>query len=95
MTPHTRVSFDFRLIPGRMFSSLVEDNGGSSQQPGGKVNFYRQKEGYYCCCHRSNSISTSSGETVWHCKKKDLHPPDARMGFPWTVTDWDIFWKKK
>jgi hypothetical protein len=67
----TRVSLDFRIIPGHMFHSLK--CGGS--QPGGVRDVYRQKEGYYSRCRKE--------ETQWE-RDGELQSPDARYGFPWT-----------
>ncbi|KAL7538270.1 hypothetical protein ACHAXR_009528 [Thalassiosira sp. AJA248-18] len=71
----TRVSLDFRLIPGPMFHAL--SCGG--KQPGGVRDVYREKEGYYsrCCFKKNGSVSG------WD-REGPLQIPDARFGFPWT-----------
>ena len=90
-TNYTRVSIDFRLIPGPMFHSLK--CGGS--YPGGKVDVYRRKTGYYShCTIDDDKSSSSSSKEVWK-RSGELLVPDARNGFPWTVKDWDKFWKKR
>ena len=72
----TRVSLDFRIIPGHMFHSLK--CGGS--QPGGVRDVYRQKEGYYSRCYKQG---TQAATPVWE-RDGPLQVPDARYGFPWT-----------
>lgn len=67
----TRVSLDFRIIPGSMFHALK--CGGS--QPGGVRDVYRQREGYYCRCFLEKDDWVRDGK---------LPTPDARFGFPWT-----------
>jgi hypothetical protein len=85
-TDLTRVSLDFRLIAGPMFHALQCGGG----HPGGKVNVYRQKDGYYSKCARA---PRSSANSSW-VREGPLLQPDPRTGFPWTVKDWDKFWKK-
>ena len=82
-TNYTRVSIDFRLIPGPLFHSLK--CGGS--YPGGKIDVYRNKLGYYSQC-------TLDDDSVNWKRKGPMLSPDARNGFPWTVKDWDQFLKK-
>eukprot|EP00584_Thalassiosira_punctigera_P007179 CAMPEP_0172536504 /NCGR_PEP_ID=MMETSP1067-20121228/8260_1 /TAXON_ID=265564 ORGANISM="Thalassiosira punctigera, Strain Tpunct2005C2" /NCGR_SAMPLE_ID=MMETSP1067 /ASSEMBLY_ACC=CAM_ASM_000444 /LENGTH=865 /DNA_ID=CAMNT_0013321593 /DNA_START=47 /DNA_END=2641 /DNA_ORIENTATION=- len=74
-TDFTRVSIDFRVIPGPMFHTLK--CGG--KRSGGVRDVYREKEGYYnrSCCKNSGS------ESVW-VREGSLQVPDARFGFPWT-----------
>ena len=69
----TRVSLDFRILPGNMYSALK--CGGS--MPGGVKDVYRQKEGYYTRCFRQEINATWERDGV-------LLSPDARCGFPWT-----------
>lgn len=73
-THTTRVSLDFRIIPGSLYDSLK--CGGSV--PGGKKDVYRAKKGYYNLC-----CKTTDG--VW-IRKQALHSPlgDPRFGYPWT-----------
>jgi cytidyltransferase-like protein len=80
-TLHTRVSLDFRIIPGHLYDSLK--CGGS--QPLGQMDVYRQKEGYYAKCRR---VVSSSGSEKWE-RDGSFVKPDARCGFPWTVKNWD------
>ncbi|KAL7500939.1 hypothetical protein ACHAWT_009697 [Skeletonema menzelii] len=70
----TRVSLDFRIIPGHMFHSLK--CGGC--HTGGVKDVYRQKEGYYTRCYSSNL-----DKSTWE-RDGPLQEPDARYGFPWT-----------
>lgn len=81
-TDESRVSLDFRLIAGPMFDKLK--CGGS--HPGGKTDVYRQKDGYYSKCNKVDGSWIREGPML---------APDARTGFPWTVRDWDKFWKKQ
>jgi len=76
MTNYTRVSLDFRVITGPMFDAL--SCGGDLK--GGQVDVYRRSPGYYNCCRKRDGIWYREGE---------LLKPDARVGFPWTVKDWD------
>jgi hypothetical protein len=85
-TDLTRVSMDFRLIAGPLFDALA--CGGSEQ--GGQLDVYRNKPGYYSCCRK---VEEADGSVSWK-REGPLLPPDARIGFPWTVKDWDKFWKK-
>lgn len=75
-TDLTRVSLDFRIIPGPMFHML--QCGG--KRPGGVRDVYREREGYYnrCCLIEKGQTS------VWD-REGPLHTPDARFGFPWTA----------
>jgi len=72
----TRVSLDFRIIPGHMFHLLK--CGGSS--PAGARDVYRQQEGYYARCYK---LGTETVKPVWE-RDGQLQAPDARCGFPWT-----------
>ncbi|KAL9188543.1 hypothetical protein ACHAXT_006921 [Thalassiosira profunda] len=74
-TDFTRVSLDFRIIPGSMFSQLR--CGGKLS--GGVRDVYREKEGYYSRSCRSKNGS----ESTWE-REGPLQTPDARFGFPWT-----------
>jgi hypothetical protein len=78
MTDYTRVSLDFRLIPGSMMDAL---------KSGEKADAYRRTPGYYSCCRRG-----SNG--IWQ-REGPLLSPDARVGFPWNVKDWDKYHDKK
>jgi cytidyltransferase-like protein len=86
-TEFTRVSVDFRLIPGPMFHALKD----GSSFPGGQKDVYRNNDGYYSCCRKEMRGDES---VVWN-REGPLLAPDARIGFPWTVKDWDKFWSKK
>lgn len=48
---------------------------------------FRQRGSYSCCRRRSRG--------VWQRVESALLPPDARVGFPWTVKDWDAYRTKK
>jgi choline-phosphate cytidylyltransferase len=73
-THTTRVSLDFRIIPGSLYDSLK--CGGSV--PGGKKDVYRAKKGYY-------NMGCKAADGVW-IRKQALHSPlgDPRFGYPWT-----------
>ncbi|EJK48155.1 hypothetical protein THAOC_33076 [Thalassiosira oceanica] len=75
-TNFTRVSFDFRIIPGHLFRAL--DCG--SDKSGDAKDVYRQREGYYSRCVLDESTSS------W-IRDDDgpLNTPDSRCGFPWTA----------
>ena len=74
-TDFTRVSLDFRIIPGSMFSQLR--CGGKLS--GGVRDVYREKEGYYSRTY----CSKNGSESTWE-REGPLQAPDARFGFPWT-----------
>ena len=81
MTSGTRVSLDFRLILGPNYDALSCGGG----LPGGQRDVYRSG-GFF-----SKYVRRAGGE--WG-REGDLLPPDARTGFPWTVTDW-AKWERK
>ena len=91
-TGATRVSLDFRLIPGPMFHALK--CGGHLD--GGQIDVYRQRPGYYSCCRRtsrnelvlSNDNKCDGGK--WE-REGPMLVPDERVGFPWTVKNMDKF----
>eukprot|EP00934_Nitzschia_sp_Nitz4_P007742 Nitzschia sp. Nitz4//scaffold226_size53432//28383//30972//NITZ4_006701-RA/size53432-augustus-gene-0.62-mRNA-1//-1//CDS//3329542751//7732//frame0 len=87
LTGYTRVSLDFRLIPAPLYHAL--QCGGSVS--GGQKDVYRGTDGYYSCCRARKD---ENGQIVWE-RQGPLLQPDARMGFPWTVRNWDKIWKKK
>ena len=82
-TARTRVSLDFRLIAGPMYHALC--CGG--KLTGGQLDVYRQREGYYSRCTRREAGG------AWE-REGPLLAPDPRIGFPWTVKDWDKFLAK-
>ncbi len=84
LTKDTRVTFDFRMIDGRVFDKLKD--GGHLE--GGQKDVFRETPGYYQVCHKSET-----GE--WIRDSPVLQRPDFRVGFPWTVKNWDKFWKKQ
>jgi hypothetical protein len=61
-------------------------------QPGGQIDVYRRFSGYYSKCIQQK---TEDGTVVWNRTEESLTAPDFRMGFPWTVKDWDKFWGNK
>ena len=85
-TDYTRVSIDFRLIPGRLFGQMK--CGGSIE--GGQKDVYRETEGYYSCCKLQRGVD---GTCKW-TSDRPLLPPDGRAGFPWTVKNWDKYKRK-
>jgi glycerol-3-phosphate cytidylyltransferase-like family protein len=62
-TQATRVSLDFRMIPGPLFRAL--ECGGAV--PGGQLDVYRQREGYYSCCRRRKVAKAASISTTRTC----------------------------
>lgn len=58
--------------------------------PGGQLDVYRKTPGYYSRCEKE-----ILNDTVRWNRSTPLLSPDGRVGFPWTVKDWDIFWSKK
>ena len=58
---------------------------------GGQLDVYRQRDGYYSMCRK---IVRDDGIISWE-RSGPILTPDARIGFPWTVKDWDKFWRKK
>lgn len=75
-TESTRVSLDFRVISGSDYDALK--CGGSEK--GGQKDVYRGTPGYYVPC------ALEAGK--WKVKEK-ISLPDFRVGFPWTVTNWE------
>ena len=95
LTEKTRVTLDFRMINGRVWETL-RDGG---QFEGGQKDVFRATPGYYHKCVRCQN----TGSTAWirdasypsEHKGNGLQCPDFRVGFPWTVKNWDKFWKKQ
>jgi len=95
-TGFTRVSLDFRLLPGHLFKALA--CGGA--EPKGQLDVYRAKEGFYSCAkrrrvRRRGGLAVAAGgeagggdeEWEWEWEREGpLLPPDARVGFPFTVS---------
>jgi len=88
---YTRVSLDFRLIPGPLFEKAKCGSG----VPGGQKDVYRASEGYYSRCRKKcrDETSTTTTITAW-IREGPLLIPDPRVGFPFTVQDWDKFLRK-
>eukprot|EP00603_Paraphysomonas_imperforata_P009801 CAMPEP_0114477076 /NCGR_PEP_ID=MMETSP0104-20121206/15141_1 /TAXON_ID=37642 ORGANISM="Paraphysomonas imperforata, Strain PA2" /NCGR_SAMPLE_ID=MMETSP0104 /ASSEMBLY_ACC=CAM_ASM_000202 /LENGTH=907 /DNA_ID=CAMNT_0001651941 /DNA_START=12 /DNA_END=2735 /DNA_ORIENTATION=+ len=103
-TSSTRVSLDFRMIPGPLFEAL--QCGGA--QKGGQLDVYRQRPGYYSCCQRGvggnldynggrslknegSRAEIGAGASSTWTRQGPLLSPDERVGFPWTVKDMDKF----
>ena len=87
LTEETRVTFDFRMIDARFFESLKD--GGHLE--GGQKDVFRATPGYYHAC-----CKTESGEWIRDTTEQSgLEHPDYRVGFPWTVKNWELFWKKQ
>ena len=83
-TDLTRVSLDVRLLPGPMYHALAD----GEHEVGGQADVYRRQEGYYSrCIYRYNTSQEESTAPQWE-RIGPLPIPDARMGFPWTVTNW-------
>jgi hypothetical protein len=75
-TPHTRVSFDFRVIPDYLY-----------QQDGvGQGNDVYSTSGYYAYCEPSSEPNSSGKErgcgSIPFTRVGDLLPPDYRCGYP-------------
>jgi hypothetical protein len=79
-TDFTRVSLDFRMIDGRHYKSVACENS----------DVYRAKDGYYSICRK---VEDGNNSEIWQ-REGPLLPPDTRMGFPWTVKDWEKCWEK-
>ena len=76
-TDTTRVSLDFRIIPGSLYDALK--CGG--QIPGGKKDVYRIKHGYYSSCCKTGV----DGDVTWVRVDPVFSPlGDPRFGYPWT-----------
>lgn len=74
-TETTRVSFDFRIIPGSYYDSVL--CGGSIR--GGKRDVFRGKDGYYSSCKKTEE------DKSWIREGPVLSPKgDPRFGYPWT-----------
>lgn len=87
LTEETRVTFDFRMVDARVFETIKD--GGHLE--GGQKDVFRATPGYYHACYKAES-----GEWIRDTTQQgDLERPDYRVGFPWTVKDWEIFWKKQ
>ena len=83
-TSMTRVSLDFRIIPGSLYNAMV-DGGGEED---GKIDVFRKTEGYYSQCRRKGS------KGQWE-RIGPLLAPDTRVGFPWTVSNWEKLMEQK
>jgi len=75
-TDFTRISLDFRIIPGPLYHTLQCGGG----RTGGVRDVYREKEGYYHRCYKNEDDSSVS----WVREAGSFQTPDARFGFPWT-----------
>jgi hypothetical protein len=86
-TKITRVSLDFRLLPGPWYHAMAD----GQPEDGGQSDVYRQREGYYSRCIYRHETDPSKEEfcsvTQWE-RIGPLQVPDARVGFPWTVASW-------
>lgn len=81
-TSYTRVSLDFRLIPGVAFESMR-----CTTKSGEELDNQLRQPGYYRKCYLRNGD--------WELESSESPRPDARMGFPWTVQDWDKYERKR
>jgi cytidyltransferase-like protein len=91
-TSRTRVSLDVRLIPGPYFHALK--CGG--HLTGGQLDVYRKGGGYYSMCTLSSTSEDKKGDTGNGCgeaasweRNGNILKPDARVGYPFTVKNWD------
>jgi len=82
-TGETRVSLDFRLIEGSMFESLDC-----------KESQFVKKNGYYSKCVLTKDKNITEEKDTWE-RSGDLLSPDGRVGFPWTVKDWNKILKTR
>jgi ectoine hydroxylase-related dioxygenase (phytanoyl-CoA dioxygenase family) len=71
-TDVTRVSLDFRIVLGFVWSHLEKSN---------SLDAYASKPGYYACARRH---VLSNGSTQWR-NDNPLLPPDVRLGYPFTL----------
>jgi len=107
-TPKTRVSLDFRLLDGRVFHSLecggYLDGGQTDvyrKTPGYYHRCFRSTEQVLPADNETQG-GQRCGKTIWSRDEKYLNGgssgefphPDFRVGFPWTVKNWEKFWKK-
>ena len=77
-TDLTRVSVDFRIIPGSYYDAVK--CGGSIA--GGKKDVYRAKNGYYTSCQK---VMVDNDTANWIRDGPILSPVgDPRFGYPWT-----------
>ena len=106
MTGKTRVSLDFRVVPGKWFHALA-DGGGVT---GGQKDVYREKDGYYSVARRGKEegvvvvVEEKEEEeqerkmsgSCW-VRQGGLLPPDYRVGYPFTVkpSRWGKVLRKK
>ena len=77
------VRTDLSMIDGAVFDRLRD--GGHLK--GGQKDVFRETPGYYHVCHKHH-------DGTWIRQAGGLERPDFRVGFPWTVKNWDKFWKK-
>jgi hypothetical protein len=90
-TSFTRVSVDVRLIAGDQFESMRCCSGGSDGGVERLDSLLRDEPGYYSRCRRNDGVwMLDEDDPTLLCPK-----PDSRMGFPWTVKNWDKYVKKQ
>ena len=75
-TSKTRVSLDVRVISSIDYHALKD--GGDRE--GGQIDVYRRDPGYYQKC-------VLDADNKWQ-RVGPLLPPDARVGYPWTIKNW-------
>jgi hypothetical protein len=84
-TQQTRVSLDFRLIDGIHYENDTIQRRSADNGVNPNASSYRQAtwftDGYYSVCSLNDN-------GTWE-REGPLVPPDARMGFPWTVKKWN------
>jgi cytidyltransferase-like protein len=91
LTERTRVTLDFRMIDGNVFDRLSD----GGHQEGGQKDVFRATHGYY---NRSRWVPREESGGSWILDASyagETNGPDFRVGFPWTVKNWDKFWKKQ
>jgi hypothetical protein len=81
-TNHTRISLDFRIIPGNMYHNMKC----SGDIEKGQLDVYRQKDGYYSYCRKKYDQENNCIQ--WE-RIGPLMKPDSRIGYPWTVKNWN------
>ena len=69
-TDHTRVSLDFRVVPGSCWETDHDQ--------------FTRNDGYYISCERSPDKSSSAWIHSDSCSSEELPLPDYRFGFPFS-----------
>ena len=97
-TANTRVSLDVRLLHGTWHvdeATLLDPH---NVDDGITNDVYRRIPGYYACCRRqqlpTGGANNENGDDTAWVREGSLPAPDARVGFPWTVKNWEEHFAK-